>query len=69
MSTYIVSPTADQEKAVKAFLQALEVSFVKDDENELPEHVIDGIKQGEADYEAGDYTSFDEFKKKLYMFK
>ncbi|TSD63410.1 hypothetical protein FFF34_017620 [Inquilinus sp. KBS0705] len=65
MATYIVSPTEEQEKALNAFLKALEVAFVKDDQEELPPHVIAGIKKGEEDYEAGRYTSFDEFKKKF----
>ncbi|MEO7211288.1 MAG: DUF2683 family protein [Mucilaginibacter sp.] len=69
MATYIVNPTEEQEKAVNAFLRALEVSFVKDDDDDLPPHVIAGIKKGEEDYEAGRHTSLEEFKKKLHMFK
>ncbi|AMR31597.1 hypothetical protein A0256_09260 [Mucilaginibacter sp. PAMC 26640] len=71
MATYIVNPKAHQEKAVEAFFAALEVSFTKDDNQEegLPPHVIKGVKQGEADYEAGEYTSFADFTKKLHLFK
>jgi len=71
MATYIINPTEQQEKAVEAFLAALEVSFVKDDNQEenMPAYVLEGIKQGESDYEAGEYTSFAEFKKKLNIFK
>lgn len=70
MSTYIVTPTAEQDKVVKAFLEALEVAFVKDDENvQLPEHVLKGIREGLDDFEAGRYVTLDEFKKKLSISK
>jgi predicted transcriptional regulator len=66
MSTYVIHPTEEQEKIVKAFLEALEISFVKDNESEeLPEHVLKGIQQGMEDFDAGRYISLDEFKKKL----
>ncbi|MDR6784614.1 putative transcriptional regulator [Pedobacter africanus] len=35
------------------------------DKEELPKHVIEGIKRGQADFEAGRYITFDAFKKKL----
>ena len=70
MSTFLINPTEDQEKVVKAFLDALEISFVKSDETEeLPEHVIKGVQQGMEDFEAGRYITMDEFKKKLSIFK
>jgi predicted transcriptional regulator len=70
MEAYIVYPTKEQEKAVEAFFEALEVSFEKkSDSDKLPDHVINGIAEGEADFEAGRVTTMDEFKKKLLMFK
>ncbi|MBS1532379.1 MAG: hypothetical protein JSU01_18905 [Bacteroidetes bacterium] len=70
MSTFLINPTEDQEKIVKAFLEALEISFVKSDEKEeLPEHVIKGIQEGMEDFEAGRYITMDEFKQKLSIFK
>ena len=71
MSTYVIHPTVDQEKAVRAFLEALDVNFenISDPIEKLPDHVIKGIAEGKADAEAGRTISFDEFKKKLVMFK
>lgn len=64
MSTYVINPTGEQEKIVKAFLEALNISFEKDDNEVLPQHVLDGIARGQADFEAGRFITFDEFKKK-----
>ena len=70
MEAYIVYPTKEQEKAIEAFFEALEVSFEKrSDTEDLPDHVIKGIAEGEADFEAGRITTMEEFKKKLLMFK
>ena len=70
MSTFVIHPTEEQEKIVKAFLEALDISFIKDDEPaELPEHVLKGIQQGLEDFEAGNYITLDEFKKKLSVSK
>lgn len=63
MSTFVIYPTVEQEKAVKAFLEALEIHFEKEDET-LPEHVLEGIKQGQEDAAAGRFITFEEFKKK-----
>ena len=63
MSTYVIHPVGDQEKIVKAFLEALDISFEKEDET-LPPHVLEGIARGQEDYEAGRYITFDDFKKK-----
>lgn len=68
MSTYVVTPTADQEKLMQAFLEEQHITFIKEDDD-LPDHVLKGIAEGEADFEAGRYTTLDEFKKKLLMFK
>jgi predicted transcriptional regulator len=65
MAAYVIYPTDEQEKAIKAFLEALEVSFVRDDEVELPPHVLEGIARGEADIEAGKFVTFEDFKKKF----
>ncbi len=65
MATYVIYPTDEQEKFMKAFLEALEISFVKDDEDELPPHVLAGIARGQADIQAGRFVSLEEFKKKF----
>ncbi len=65
MATYVIYPTDEQEKFMRAFLEALEISFVKDGEEELPPHVLAGIARGQADIEAGRFVTFEEFKKKF----
>jgi hypothetical protein len=66
MDTYIVYPTKEQEKAIEAFLEALEVPYDKRlDSVELPEHVLKGIAKGQADFEAGRFITFEEFRKKF----
>lgn len=65
MAAYVIYPTDEQEKLMKAFLEASEISFVKDDEAELPAHVLAGIARGQADIEAGRFITFEEFKKKF----
>jgi len=65
MATYVIYPTDEQEKFMRAFLEALEISFVKDDEVDLPQHVLDGIAEGQADIEAGRFITLEEFKKKF----
>ena len=52
MEAYIVYPTKEQEKSIEAFFEGLEVPFEKrSDNDELPEHVIKGIAEGQADFE------------------
>jgi len=65
MSTFLVYPTNEQEKIVKAFLEALEISFVKDDDEELPPHVLAGMARGQADIAAGRFITFEEFKERF----
>jgi predicted transcriptional regulator len=65
MSTFLVYPTDEQEKIVKAFLEALEISFIKDDDEELPPHVLAGIARGQADIAAGRFITFEEFKERF----
>jgi hypothetical protein len=62
MITYVIHPTDEQEKVVRAFLEALGIYFEKEDEK-LPEHVLAGIAQGQADVKAGRTMSFEDFKK------
>ncbi|MES2426317.1 MAG: hypothetical protein V4560_05060 [Bacteroidota bacterium] len=64
MSTYVIHPVGDQEKIVKAFLEALDISFEKEDDR-LPLHVLEGIAKGQADIAAGRTMSFDEFKSRM----
>jgi len=65
MAIYVIYPTDEQEKFLKAFLEGSEIPFVKDDEAPLPQHVLDGIARGKADIEAGRFITFDEFKKRM----
>jgi len=65
MAAYVIYPTDEQEKFMKAFLEALEISFVKDNEEELPPHVLEGIARGQADIAAGRFITHEEFKKKF----
>nr|WP_294792923.1 DUF2683 family protein [uncultured Mucilaginibacter sp.] len=64
MSTFVIHPTEEQEKVVKAFLEALDIPFAKDDE-ELPPHVLKGIKKGQDDIAAGHFFTHDEFKRRI----
>ncbi|PSL29522.1 hypothetical protein [Dyadobacter jiangsuensis] len=60
MEAIHIYPTKDQEEAVIAFLEAMEVPF--DREEELPEHVLKGIQTGREEIQAGRYMTLDEFK-------
>ena len=64
MKTYLVYPTKDQEKMIQAFFEANEISFFEEDE-ELPQHVLDGIKRGQEDIKAGRFITHEEFKKRM----
>jgi hypothetical protein len=46
MAIYIVYPTDEQEKLLETFRQSNNIDFVKDGNQELPQHVLDGIAQG-----------------------
>ncbi len=63
MSTYIITPTAEQEKVIAEFLEKQHIFFIKD-EGDLPSHVLEGIARGQEDIKAGRFTTFDQFKKK-----
>lgn len=65
MNAYIVHPNKSQEKALRAFLEALKVPFERQDEEVLPPHVIEGIRRGQADVDAGRTISFEAFKEKI----
>jgi predicted transcriptional regulator len=69
MSTYLIHPTDEQEKVVKAFLEALDISFIKEEEDELPQHVLDGIAKGKAQIAAGQYLTHEEFIKGIGLTK
>ncbi len=71
MSTYVIQPTEEQGKVIEAFLEALEINFIKeDDENEeLPPHVLAGIKRGQADIDAGRTVTLEEFRKRMLSSK
>ncbi|MBB5396193.1 DUF2683 family protein [Mucilaginibacter sp. AK015] len=63
MSTFVIHPTDEQAKVVTAFLEALNISFVMNDNtNELPEHVLKGIQKSREDIKAGRTMTYEEFK-------
>jgi predicted transcriptional regulator len=66
MAAYVIYPTQEQEKLVRDFLEASEISFVQDEEEEeLPQHVLDGIARGQADIEAGRFITLEEFRQRF----
>jgi hypothetical protein len=66
MSTFLINPTEEQEKVVTAFLEALDISFTKEEKTEtLPPHVLEGIARGLADIEAGRFITHEEFVKRI----
>lgn len=70
MSTFLVYPTSEQEQAVKEFLETLHIPFEKEEDDEkLPQHVLDGIQRGLDDAAAGRTISFEEFKTRLSIKK
>ena len=63
MSTFVIHATEEQEKIVKAFLEALNISFEQGEGvEELPEYVLKGIQQSREDIQAGRTMTFEEFK-------
>jgi hypothetical protein len=62
MGTIVVHPSKSQLKAVIDFLEALNVPFEKREE-QLPQHVLEGIKKGQEDFKASRTLTLDEFKK------
>jgi hypothetical protein len=64
MKIYTLHPTEDQEKLILSFLEENNIPFWAEEEEPLPPHVIAGIRQGMADFEAGRFITLEEFKKK-----
>jgi predicted transcriptional regulator len=64
MKIYLLYPTEDQEKMILTFLETNQISFFEEEE-ELPQYVLDGIKRGQEDAAAGRTITLDEFKKQL----
>lgn len=58
-------PTDDQEKLIQAFLETNDITFLKEDEEKLPDYVLAGIKKGQEDIQAGRTITLEEFKKRL----
>lgn len=69
MESYIVYPTKEQESAIEAFFEAFDVSFDKKSNERLPDHVLKGIAEGEADLDAGRTISIEEFRKNFRTIK
>jgi hypothetical protein len=64
MSTYVVYPNQEQEKVMKAFMEALEISFVKEDDT-VPPYVLAGIARAREDVKAGRVMSKEEVRRRL----
>jgi predicted transcriptional regulator len=64
MSTYVITPTVEQEKLMQAFLEEQHIDFFKEEED-LPQHVLDGISKAQANIAAGNFITHDEFKKRI----
>jgi len=65
MKTYLLYPNEDQEKLIADFIEANNITFFEDEENALPQHVLDGIKAGQEDAMAGRMITLEQFKQKL----
>lgn len=61
MESLIIHPTKEQEKAIIAFLEAIQVPFEKRNDL-LPNYVIEGIEKGLKDVTEGKTMSLNEFK-------
>lgn len=64
MSTYVITPTAEQEKLIAAFLEEQHIPFVKDDE-EIPDFVLNEIEKSREQVKAGHFITHEEFVKRL----
>ena len=62
MEALHVYPKKNQQKAVEAFLEALNVPYEK--EEILPDHVIQGIHKGLDDIKAGRTITLEEFERR-----
>jgi methionine synthase I (cobalamin-dependent) len=69
MESILIHPeSAEQLKAVKAFLKALKVPFEPQAVN-LPAHVLKGIEKSTGQYLNGQTISLEEFKNKHFSKK
>jgi predicted transcriptional regulator len=64
MKTFMVYPTDEQEKIIQAFLEKNEISFLEEEET-LPDYVLEGIARGQEDIKAGRFITHEEFKKRM----
>ena len=69
MNSIIVYPhTEAQEKAVKAVLDALEISFENfeiENKEILPQHVIEAVRISEDQFEKGEFSTHDQVMEKF----
>ena len=68
MSTYVINPTAEQEKLIAAFLEKQHIPFFKDDE-EIPDFVLAEIEKSREQVRAGNFINHEEFVKRLSLNK
>jgi hypothetical protein len=64
MSTYVINPTAEQEKLINAFLKEQQIPFFKDNE-EVPDFVMAEIDKSREQVKAGHFITHEEFVKRL----
>ena len=64
MSTYVITPTAEQEKLVAAFLEEQHIFFFKEDE-QIPDFVLEQIEKSREQIKAGHFITHEEFVKRL----
>jgi hypothetical protein len=64
MKTFMVYPTDEQEKIIQAFLEKNEISFLEEEEV-LPDYVLEGIAAGQEDFKAGRTMTLEEFQKRM----
>ncbi|RVU01666.1 hypothetical protein EOD41_06815 [Mucilaginibacter limnophilus] len=69
MAAYVVYPSKEQEKVIQAFFDALGISFQKQEDDILPQHVFEGILKGQEDIKEGRTVSLEDFKKGLLSAK
>ena len=65
MNTFIVHPqTEEQQKAVKAILEALNVDFEMDSSDQegcvLPNHIVEQVKKSDEQFKNGQYYTHEE---------
>lgn len=68
MESLIIHPTKEQEKAIIAFLEAMQVPVEKRNDL-LPNHVIAGIEKGMKDVTGGKTMSLSEFKQRRFSLR